>query len=89
MIYITHVRLSPPNSRNHEHITHLAWRDPSSGGTGQTTRQQIVMWIEDGNEARVQGNPDVRVHVIDARPKYLRTAANNTYTDNLLNLPRF
>ncbi|TXL62356.1 DUF3892 domain-containing protein [Aeromicrobium terrae] len=89
MIYVTHVRLSPPDSRNHQHIVKLAWRDPSSGETGQSSREQLVTWIERGGDARVQGPPDVRVHVVDARPRYLRTAANNTYTDNLLYLPRF
>lgn len=89
MIYITHIRLSPPNSRDHQHITDLKWRNATNNNTGQNTREAIVKWIEDGNEARVEGNPDVRVYVVDGRPKYLRTAANNTYTDNLLNLPRF
>ena len=63
--------------------------DAADGQTGQSSRQVIVDWIEGGGEARVQGTPDVRVIVVDARPKYLRTVANNTYTDNLLNLPRF
>lgn len=89
MIYITHVRLSPPSSRSHEHITDLKWRDPSTSETGQTSRRGMVDWIEDGGDARVQATPDVRVVVVDARPKYVRTVANNAYTDNLLNLPRF
>ena len=65
--------LSPPNSRNHEHIIDLKWRDATDGQTGQSSRQVIVDWVEGGGEARAQGAPDVRVLVVDARPKYLRT----------------
>jgi hypothetical protein len=67
----------------------MNWRNPSTGETGQTSRQGMVEWIEGGGDARVQATPDVQVVVVDARPKYVRTVANNTYTDNLLNLPRF
>jgi hypothetical protein len=89
MIYITHIRLSPPNSRNHECISDLKWFEPSTRNAGQMTRAQMVGWIEGGGDARVQGPPDVSVIVVDARPKYVRTVANNSYTDNLLNLPPF
>lgn len=90
MIYITHIRLNPPTSSRHEHITHVAWDEYGSSKTGVLTRQEAVDWIRGGGEARVHGNPyDVKVLVVEAQPPYIRTAANGTYTDNLLSLPRF
>lgn len=90
MVYTTHIRLSPPISRNHQHIPDVKWRDPSGGDTGQSTRQTIVDWIDRGGEARVHGNPfDVKVVVVRDTPPYIRTVANGTRTDNLLNLPKF
>lgn len=41
----------------------------------------MVTWIEGGNT--------VRVGVVNATPKYIRTYADGTWTDNLLALPRF
>lgn len=91
MIYITHIRLSPENSRQHEHITHVYWSEHGTSKEGPWTKQQAVDWINGGGEARVSADQryDVRVHVVNASPPYLRTAANGTYTDNLLSLPRF
>jgi hypothetical protein len=86
MIYITHIRLA--GGTRHEHITHLAWKEGTK--TGESTRAELVQWVNGGGDARVQSTPkDVKVEVVNATPPYLRTVANGTYTDNLLYLPRF
>lgn len=90
MVYITHVRLST-GGHLHEHITDVQWRNPSNGNTGQSSRQAMVDWINQGNVARVQdayGN-DISVHVVNANPPYIQTYADGVWTDNLLALPRF
>ena len=85
--YITHVRLSPPNSNEHEHITHVRWWQPSE--TGECTKSAMVDFINKGNAVFVSGNPDVRVGVVNGNPPYLRTYADKQWTNNLLSLPRF
>lgn len=85
--YITHVRLSPPDSRDHSHITDVRWSQ--SGKTGTSSRQVMVDHIRGGNPVYVQGSPDAKVAVVEASPPYLRTVADGYYTNNLLNLPRF
>jgi hypothetical protein len=90
MVYITHIRMSSGGQR-HEHITDVKWRDPSDGDTNQSSRQQMVDWINKGNTARVKdsyGN-DINVMVVNASPPYIRTYADGVPTDNLLALPRF
>lgn len=90
MIYITAIRMSPPDSREYEHITDLQWRNPETDATGENSKQSIVDWINNKNGvAKVEATPDVAVVVVDGNPPYVRTVANDTYTDNLLSLPRF
>lgn len=77
----------------HEHITHLWWTNPVSNKTGDSTRAQIVAWIEDKNgKAYVDDGRGSRadVHVVTPQrgSKYLRTRADGHWTDNLLALPR-
>ncbi len=89
MIYITAIHLSG-GTRN-EHITEVRWSNPGSGETGTSSRETMVDWIRNkGGDARVKGTyGDVKVGVVDANPPYLRTYANNNYTDNLLSLPSY
>ncbi|CAM4290242.1 MULTISPECIES: DUF3892 domain-containing protein [Myxococcus] len=88
MIYITAVRLSGGNRL--EHITDLKWENRATSESGSSTRAQIVAWIDQGNEARVQvGYSESKVEVVRADPPYLRSSPNNTTVDNLLSLPRF
>ena len=90
LIYITHIRTTTPGTR-HEHISELRWHNPENGSTGHSTTQEIIDWIEQERVvATVHSNPeDVRLRVVNSVPKYLRTFANGTWTDNLLALPRF
>lgn len=85
--YITHVRLSPPSSNDHQHITDVRWSQP--GQTGNPSRADMVEFISKGNAVFVSGNPDAQVGVVKATPPYLRTYADGNWTNNLLNLPRF
>ena len=85
--YITHIRLSPPNANDHEHITHVRWEQP--GKTGDLTRQEMVEFIKRGNRVWVHGSPDAEVGVVDGNPPYLRTHADGYWNNNLLSLPRF
>ncbi len=90
-IRITHIRLweGPPT---HQRITHLNWVDLSDGTTNSSTKAQIVEWIEAGGTAYVDtGSAQVRVRVVHptGATSYLRTYADQTWTNNLLELPAF
>lgn len=90
-IRMTAIRLSGGNT--HQHIVRLWWANPSTGETGDSSRAEIIAWIEkqDG-KAFVQDAYGHRVDVGVVTPalgeKYLRTHANGVWTDNLLSLPQ-
>ena len=90
-VRITAIRLS--GGVSHEHITDLWWTNPGSGQSGNSSRSQIVAWIENDNgKAYVEDSYGHRVDVRVVTPKYgskyLRTYADGVWTDNLLALPR-
>jgi hypothetical protein len=90
-IKFTAVRLS--GGEGHEHITQLWWTDPAAGTSGDNTRAYFVSWIEDKNgKAYVEDSRGNRADVGVVKPavgaKYLRTYADNKWTNNLLALPR-
>jgi Protein of unknown function (DUF3892) len=88
MVYITQIHLE--GGERHEHIASLRWRNPDDGATDQSTRAQMVEWINQGGDARVtDGVREVVVRVVAGNPPYLRTVADGVYTDNLLALPRY
>jgi Protein of unknown function (DUF3892) len=67
--------------------------DSGSGKAGDSTRAQIVSWIEDEHvKAYVEDGLGNRTDVLVATPvygpRYLRTYAHDRWTDNLLALPR-
>ncbi|MCX4758596.1 DUF3892 domain-containing protein [Kitasatospora purpeofusca] len=87
-IQITAVRLSPGGA-THEHITHLWWTDQASGDTGNSTRAQLVDWIENqSGRAYTCDAAGHRTEVAVVTPahgeKYLRTRADGVWTNNLL-----
>lgn len=93
-IEVTHRRMSPPNSQDHQHITELRWRNVDTLATGSSTRQALVDWIDDkGGRALVAPGPNQSVvgtvNPGDGRPKYLRTYADQQWNNNLLSLPTF
>ena len=88
MRYIIAVRLAGGDRL--EHITHVKWEDRVKRSNGQSTRAEMVVWIDDGNEVRVRvGSNESKVHVVRTNPPYLKTSPNDTTADNLLSLPRF
>nr|WP_296894330.1 DUF3892 domain-containing protein [Thiobacillus sp.] len=77
----------------HEHISYLWWEN-GSGGSGVSTREQMVMFIEENGNNSVwcpDKNPSLQgawVHVHNnGRIKYVQTVADGRKTDNLLSLP--
>jgi hypothetical protein len=75
---------------HHQHIAVVKWVNLPDHSTGSSTRQQMVDWIEAGGQAIVSdGVNTVKVHVVNASPKYIQTYADGKWTDNLLALPRY
>jgi hypothetical protein len=88
VVYIYAVHLS--GGQQHEHITEVRWKNPDSGQSGTTTRTDMVRWVENGGVAYVCGGHHLaRVRVVRGTPSYLRTVADDVWTNNLLALPRF
>lgn len=86
---ITHIRLSENYATSSDRITHVK----IDFGTIETV-EQVIYYIDsipmeyyytdsNGSKAVVE-----TVHPTIGKP-YIRTKANNTTSDNLLNLPRF
>ncbi len=90
MVYIEQVHMSEGGYR-HEHIERVKWRNPQTAATGDSTRAEMVEWIDNkGGVAKVtDGRNTVDVGVVNAMPKYIRTHADGKWTDNLLALPRY
>ncbi len=88
MVYVTACHLV--GGTRHEHIQSVRWRNPADGATGESTREVMVDWLRQGNQARVtDGVHDVAVLVRNAAPPYIQTFADGVWTDNLLALPRY
>lgn len=80
---------------NHENpyvaIGRLGWRNPDSSQTGVSTREQMYQFVVDqrgeayvesgGHRARLVGQVSPR------GTRYVKTEANSTERDNLLQLP--
>lgn len=90
MIYITAIHMSNGGTR-HEHIASVKWEDAETGKTGESTREAMVDWINEGADIHVRDEDghDVPVRVVDASPPYIRTQGDEVGTDNLLALPRY
>lgn len=74
--------IKPYGNNTHEAITTVG------GSWGQTTRSQAVSEINSGTHTYyVQDNRGNRVGVGVYKINYLRTYADNVWTDNLLSLP--
>lgn len=91
-VRITAVHLSQGGYLN-EHITDVKWTSYDDGSTGQSTKADMVKFIDvDHGKAYVESSTS-KVEVGVVKPQggtpYLRTFANGEWTDNLLSLPRF
>jgi hypothetical protein len=78
--------------QTHQHIVRLWWTNPSTGKTGNNSRDEIIAWIEDhdGKAYVDEGGYRVNVYVRTpaSGPKFLQTAADGRWLNNLLALPR-
>lgn len=92
-VQITHVRLSPPNSNDHQAITHVAWTNPENGKSDNSTKPVMVDWIDNKGGSAYTSNGSKRASVGVVKPQvgepYLRTYADGQWNNNLLSLPRF
>lgn len=87
-VYIT--AINPSSATQHEHIANVRWLDSSNSTSKTMTREQAIGYLLGGNKLWVASDTGaVEVLVVDANPRYIRTVADNKYTDNLLALPRF
>jgi hypothetical protein len=87
-VYIT--AINPASVQQHEHIAGVRWLDSSISTSNTMTRAQAVDWLQKGSKLVVAGETGpVEVRIVNADPPYIRTVANNNYTDNLLALPRY
>jgi hypothetical protein len=87
-VYVT--AITPTSAQQHAHIAAIRWLDAGNSTSKTMTTSQAVDWLNRGNKLYVAGETGaVEVKVVNANPPYLRTVADNSYTDNLLALPRF
>ena len=93
MVRITCIKKDGGNHQNpHEGITDFGWINEETRARGQSTREQMVYFLEIQNgKAYVKdslGNVAyIRVWVAASGVKYLRTYADSKWSDNLLSLP--
>ena len=78
--------------QQHQHIVRLWWVNPSTGETGDNTREYLVSWIEDQKgkaytEDAAGNRADVGVRKTTNGVKYLQSHADGVWTNNLLALP--
>lgn len=91
-IEITHVRYGA-TSRTFESIVRYKWQEIGGDRSGDTDKPSMVAWVDTAsNGAYVNGViawvPVESVHPTYGDP-YLRTVADGTPTNNLLELPTF
>lgn len=87
-VYVTAV--SPAVANQHAAIASIRWLDSANSTSKVMSKQAAVDWLNKGHRLWVASEDGpVEVRVVDASPPYLRTVRDNSYTDNLLALPRF
>lgn len=85
--YVAAVHLS--GGDRHEHITQVIGVHDDYHSEKASTAE-VVAYINKGNSVKVSdGKTTVEVDVVNANPPYIRTKADNKWTDNLLALPRY
>jgi len=89
MVQITSVHMV--GTDHHQHINEMKWINTSTGATGASSREAMVNFVKSSpNQAFVQGpTAQAFLRVREATPPYVQTYADNTWTDNLLALPRY
>lgn len=89
MVQITSIHLV--GTQHHQHISEMKWVNPGTGATGASSREAMVTFVRTNpNQAYVQGPTEKAfLRVRGTTPPYVQTYADNTWTDNLLSLPRY
>lgn len=89
-VAITHIRLS--GGRGHEHIVRFKWTS-SDNSVGESDKPTMVDFIDNKSGSAFVGSGSSRVKVHTVHPAhgapYLQTAADGSWTNNLLSLPYF
>lgn len=89
-VYVVAVHLS--GGTRHEHIATVLWVNESTMKSGISTIAGMVGFIDGKNSVMVSdGATKTSVGVVrdGSKPPYIRSYADNKWTDNLLSLPRF
>jgi hypothetical protein len=92
VIWITAVQFDSSGRDTHEHIRAVRWRDAESRQQGQYTVAELVDLIRAQTLVYVSDDAFERtalVRVVDAKPPYIRSWANDKWGSDLLALPRF
>ncbi len=75
----------------HESVNHYGWINENNNETGKNDRPSMVQWMEKGNKAYVVGKEKEKVYCYVNKSRYgtkfLQTAADGKFTNNLLELP--
>ena len=91
-VRITHVRVEG-FPEDHQHITSYKWVNEADNGSGTSTKPAMVEFLDVKKGRAYVGSGSSRVDVGVVRPQsaapYLRTYADQQWTNNLLSLPRF
>jgi Protein of unknown function (DUF3892) len=91
------IRITCINKANGHHedphvaIEYLGWANETNGNQGKSTRLEIYNWLKEGGQAYVKDRFGNKAYLV---PKvswsgnpFVQTVADNTPTDNLLQLP--
>ena len=87
MVQITAVQMV--GGIQHEHIAQLYWIDLQTNERAWATRQQMVNFLSQApGQAIVRDQfGSIEVRIVNTTPQYVRTYADERWTDNLLSLP--
>lgn len=91
-VQIIAIRKDNGNHDNpHEAITDFKWISRVGNSVGESTRVAMVEYIENSNKAYVSNNASkVYCYVrSNGNIKFLQTASDGYYNNNLLSLPEF
>ncbi len=91
-VRITCINKDNGNHNNpHEAITNFGWLNESNNENGNAPMNEMVQYLEKGNNAYVKdyyGNVAYCiVRISQNGNKFIQTIKDQTYADNLLNLP--
>jgi hypothetical protein len=89
MITITAIHLV--GGEQHENIAEVKWENASNGQSGVAPKAEMVSYVKanPGNAVVQDSTSTIPLEIFDADPPYVRTRADDKWTDNLLALPKY